>query len=269
MTQASWDSATALNPVFTPSSPSPPPPSTLPYALLLIPQGLGAFTFQSFQPQRTISPRLFIGEARSSGLLSLLRRVSASAPSWRKTGGRTSGKGIKRCCNYAAFLSLMRIQFRWVLRFVSSSLSLVHEFRFLITAGLIGSRGAVLMWLDAWFKWLFCKTVILIRAFYLYAYFFSRRASMVRIPIATRVQNLNQNELNWVSVASQSDFITSHGAFHSISHVLVGLLDDHVSDLELVCLCGQCVTVQLQIRLWENLRIDCNESGSALISLWG
>lgn len=82
------------------------------------------------------------------------------------------------------------------LLFVSSSLSLVHEFRFLITAGLIGSRGAVSMWLDVWFKELFCKTEILIRALYLCAEFFSRRASMDRILIATRVQS-NQNELSF------------------------------------------------------------------------
>lgn len=55
-----WGLSSSPPPAHAPPPPPPPPP---PCALLLIPQGLGAFTFHSFQPQRTISPQLFIGAA--------------------------------------------------------------------------------------------------------------------------------------------------------------------------------------------------------------
>lgn len=97
MTQAaSWDTAAALNPIFahphppppfspSPSPPAPPPPPRPSSPVLLIPQGLGAFTFLSFQPQRTIGPQLFIGAARSSARFSLLPAVDARTHGYMET----------------------------------------------------------------------------------------------------------------------------------------------------------------------------------------
>lgn len=55
------------------------PPFSSPCALLLIPQGLGAFTFHSFQPQRTISPQLFIGAAALSRSVRVQASVRATS----------------------------------------------------------------------------------------------------------------------------------------------------------------------------------------------
>ena len=92
--ESNFCSASLSSPPFSPSPsppPAPPPPPPPSSPVLLIPQGLGAFTFLSFQPQRTIGPQLFIGAARSSARFSLLPAVDALTHSvtWRRAEGRT------------------------------------------------------------------------------------------------------------------------------------------------------------------------------------